>query len=155
MSDMNQSPRLNPTSGPGLGFLSEDEILEIRGVSTYEDASIRSRLGERLKPGLDFFVVSGAIPVEEGNIDFGQIERGPILERLARQIATSGMIPTPALVCHLAGRVFFVWLFEPAKSEAVDLLRCRSLLAGKISQAFDAISKEIDSGKAAPPPTFH
>lgn len=155
MSDMNQLPGLNPTSGPGLGFLSEEEILELRGVTTSEDASIRSRLRHRLKPGLDFFVISGAIPVTSGNLDFEQIERGPILERLAVQVARSGRIPTPALVCHLAGRIFFVWTFNPAKTEAVDLLRCRSILAGKISQAFDVISREISDGKTAPPPTFH
>lgn len=155
MSDMNQSPRLNPTSGPGLGFLSEEERLQLRGVTLVEDFAIRDRLGKRLKPGQDFFVVSGAVPVMGGNADNAQNESGPILERLAVQIVRSGRVPEPALVCYMSGRLFFVWKLDPAKTEAVDLLRCRSLLAKKISEAFDAISKDIDAGKTAPPPTFH
>lgn len=146
---------VNSQASPGLGFLSEDEILELRGVTIAEDFAIRGRLGKRLKPGQDFFAVSGAVPVVGGNPDNAQNESGPILERLAVQIVRSGRIPEPALVCYMSGRLFFVWKFDPAKTEAVDLLRCRSLLAKKISDAFDAISKEIDSGKTAPPPVFH
>ena len=148
---------MNPNTAalPGCGFLSEEEMLELKGVSAVEDAAIRGHLGTKLTADRDFFVVSCAAPVAEGNVEFAQNESGPIIANLLRKLAVEGKIPRPTDIRYMAGRVFLIFLIDRAGIQAVQILLARKRIAELVSKALDDYSKSFESGRETPPPVFH
>lgn len=148
---------MNPNSGtlPGLSFLTEEGLLELKGVSAVEDAAIRGFLGDRLTADREYFTVSCAVQVSDGNVEQGQNASGPIIANILRKLALEGKIPRPTDIRYMAGRVFLIFVVQKAGTEALQILLARKRIAELVTKALDVYSRGFESGRETPPPVFH